>query len=169
MGLNTNINIGPYMIVCGKKIELLDREVITCSNKKCATYKNNQAYTNTQNFCAECGAKVELKKFKEKWISDPNGLITDEPYDREFCDELFYAFSIKSGEDIFTANQRSPFDKTRGEIEEDSDCCIDLTNVNYKEEIAWFEKKYKKIIDVFKKEFGEESVIIKWGIVQSYS
>jgi hypothetical protein len=169
MGVDTNIHIGPYMTVKGKKTEMLDREVRTCSNKKCETHKKNQQYSESQKFCAECGAEVSLKKYKEKWVSGPDSLISDEPYEEEFCDELCCTDNESEFENTFISNERSPFDKKRDSIDEYSGGEVDLTDVNPQEEIVWFKKRYKKIIDVFHKEYGPESTTFKWGVIQWYS
>lgn len=165
MGFDTRINIGPYLIVKGKKIEYLDREVRTCTNKSCETHKTNQRYSENQKFCADCGHEVGIKKYKEEWVSGPWKLITDEPYE-EFIDELAHAFQLKDNEDVFIPNQKTPFDKKRGRLSEYEDGMIDLTNASPQEEIAWFEKRYEKILDTFKNEFGPDSYKIKWGAVQ---
>ena len=167
MSVNSNIHIGPYMVVKGEKTEMLDREVRTCSDKKCTTNKQNQLYSESQKFCAECGAKIELKKYKEKWVVDAYGLITDEPYDEEFCDELTWTDQMGCNEGVFIANENSPFDKNRGDVEEDD--VVNLEDLEPKKEIEWFKKRYKKIIDVFKKELGENSVTIKYGFFKWYS
>lgn len=167
MSVDTNIHIGPYMIVKGKKTEMLDREVLTCSNKKCETYKKNQVYSEKQKFCAECGQPVAIKKYKEKWVSDAYDLITDEPYEEEFLDELTWTDPMGCGSGVFIANENSPFDKNRGDIEDDD--IVDLEDLEPKKELEWFKKRYKKIIDVFKKELGEKSVTIKYGMFKWYS
>ena len=77
--------------------------------------------------------------------------------------ELVDFENINSLEGVFIANHHSPFDKKR-----DANI-IDLTNVNTDEEIAWFKKKYKEIIDIFEKEFGEKSIKINWGVINWYS
>lgn len=169
MSVDSNLHIGPYMVVKGEKTEMLDREVRTCSDKKCQTHKSNQKYSESQKFCAECGAKIELKKYKEKWMATPNNTITDEPYDIEFCDELCYAMSIKKGEDVFVPNEINPFEKTRGSLDECNEDYLDLTDVEMEAEMKWFKKRYERIIDVFKKEFGAECYIIKWGVINWYS
>ena len=167
MGVDTNMHIGPYMIVKGKKTEFIDRDILTCSNKECQTYKNNQPYTETQNFCAECGNPVEIKKYKEKLVSDANDLITDEPYGDEFVDELCWTDPMGNDDGVFIANERSTFDKKRGDVDDDD--IIDFDNIKIEEEKEWFKKRYKKIIDVFHKEFGEDSVTIKYGMFKWYN
>jgi len=169
MSVDTNIHIGPYMIVKGEKTEMLDREVLTCSNKNCDTNKNNKSYSKNQKFCDECGSPVAIKHYKEKWVSDAHGLITDEPYEEEFCDELTWTdpMGCNDEEGVFIANQKSPFDKNRGDVEDDE--IVDFEDLKPEEELEWFKDRYKKIIDVFKKEFGEESVIIKYGMFKWYS
>lgn len=162
MGISTNIHIGPYMIVTGEKIEMIDREIRTCSNKKCETYKINQEYVKSQNFCAECGSEIAIKKYKEKWVSDPHQLISDEPYD-DFSDELCWTDPMGCNSGVFIANHEAPFDKDRDED------LVDLTSVNIQEEIEWFKNKYKDIIEIFHKEFGKNSVKIKWGVISWYS
>jgi hypothetical protein len=167
MGVDTNIHIGPYMIVKGKKTEFIDREVLTCSNKKCQTYKDNKPHNEKQKFCAECGNPVEIKKYKEKWVSDANDLINDEPYGDEFVDELCWTDPMGGDDGVFIANERSPFEKKRGDVDDDD--IIDFDNIKPEEEKEWFKKRYKKIIDVFHKEFGENSVTIKYGMFKWYS
>lgn len=165
MGVDTNIHIGPYMIVKGKKVGIIEHEVNTCSNKKCDTYKLNKPYVDNQKFCAECASVLAVKKYKEKYTIYPDTLLDEEPYCDEFVDELCWTdpMGCSRNEGVFIANHRSPFDKKR-----DANI-IDLTNVNTDEEIAWFKKKYKEIIDIFEKEFGEKSVKINWGVINWYS
>lgn len=166
MGTSTNIHIGPYMIVTGKKTEKIDREVLTCSNKKCQTYKDNQPYTDKQKFCAECGHPVEIKNYKENYVSDAYDIINDEPYDEEFVDELCWTDPMGLGDGVFIQNESSPYSKKRKDID---DGVVDYEDMKPVEEKEWFEKRYKKIINVFKKELGENSVQIKYGIFEWYN
>lgn len=170
MGVDTHINVGPYLVVKGKKTEMLDKKVRTCTNKKCIVHKNNQEYPTTQKFCADCGSEVDIKEYKEKWTCGPDSLISDEPYDDEFCDELCCTDGFDNEyENTFVPNESSPYDEKRGRLEEGDVGTIDLTDVEIQKEIKWFEKRYKKIIDVYKKEFGEDSCSVKWGVIQWYS
>lgn len=166
MGVDTNTHIGPYIKVKGTKKETIERNIITCLNKECERHKNN--LSAEKNFCSDCGSKIGSLKYKEKISLDPYDLIYDEPYEDEFYDELCHAFDEKKTH-YFIPNEETPFDKKRGTIDENDNGLVDLTDYNSKEEIEWFKKRYKKIIDVFHKEFGENCLEVRWGIIQWYS
>lgn len=154
------VYVGPYLSVTGKKKEVVEREIRTCSNKKCETYRLNQEYIVGQNFCAECGSEVGVKKYKEKLEIDSYDLL----YSHEkFSDELWgahYAFSKNS--DIWIPNSSTPYCAKR-----ESESLIDLTGVDINSEIEWMKKKYNKVIQYLQSELGENSVEVKWGVVDN--
>lgn len=152
------------MIVTGSKIELVESEVNTCSNLGCEINQKNKRFAKQEKFCFKCGSIVMEKKYQEKYELKPYNLLFNEPYREKFENELCWTDPMGCGEDgTFISNKISPFDRNiHGEI-------FDLTNVDMKAEIQWFEKTHEEVIAIFKKEFGENSVIIKWGVNNWYS
>lgn len=167
MGVDTNLHIGPYLIVKGEKSEMKKREVWTCTNTDCETHKANKVYVVSQNFCAECGREIGVKQYEEEFKTDAHSLILNKYY--ELCDELSWTDPMGCGGGVFISNHYSPFDKERSSGDDDNEEITDLTNVNIKAEIDWFNTKYKTILDIFRKEFGEDSVEVRWGIIEWYS
>ena len=166
MGTSKNIHIGPYMIVKGTKAEIIDREILTCSNRYCQSYKDNERYMEKEKFCEKCGHPVETKKYKENCIFDAFDILNDEPYNEEFVDELCWTDPMCLGEGVFIQNESSPYSKKRRELDEG---IVNYEDMKQKEEKEWFETRYKKIIDIFKKELGDDSVQIKYGIFEWYN
>lgn len=166
MGVDTNINIGPFLKIKGTKKETVECNVVTCLNKECKNHKIDLG--EKQKFCSECGGNVGPFKYNQKIVLDPYDLTAEEAYENEFIDELCHAFE-ENDFHYFIPNQKTPFDNKRGIIEEYDDGLVDLTEYNSKEEIEWFKKKYKKIIDFFHKELGEKCLEVRWGIIQWFS
>lgn len=157
MGSSLHTHVGPYMIVRGKKTILKKLNISTCSNDEC--YVSQKQKTIISKFCSECGAQVINKDIEQKQEIPAAWDITDK---EEFVDELCY---ISQSEEVFISNKKSPFDREKMDNPNPYQI-VDLMNVNMTEEIKWFENRFKKIIDYAEQEFGEGSVIIKWGIIQ---
>ena len=171
MGVDRNTSIGPYMIVLGEKVEEIERSANACSDKECDNYKSNKEIS--EKFCSKCGSTVKPKLFKEEykrdaykllWDLEDEGIIDEE----EFC----WTDPMGCGGGVFLANESSPFEIKRRKNDDGIkgyDEVIDLTGINSSEEITWFNERYKKAIDIFKKEFGEDNVKIGWGVIEWYS
>jgi len=149
MGIETNIHIGPYLVVEGTKTEDIPKTVQTCSNIECDKNIKNKVISG--KFCSDCGSSVLEKKYFEKYTTDPFGLTMDVEYEDLFQDSLSWTNPINSdNEGVFIANKTASFD-TKQRRDPASHRDVDLTNIDIKKEISWFEKEYKKQIDVFKK------------------
>ena len=168
MGVNTKISVGPYMIARGQKKEIIPVIVRTCSNKECVVYNSNRPHTEEKKFCGTCGFSIENKINEQEWTFSPYDIIMDEPYSDEFTDELCHAFESE-GKEYFLPNEKIPFSKGKNSIEEYDQAEIDLTSYSPEKGIEWFKERYKNIIEVFHKEFGPDSVEIKWGIIQWFN
>jgi len=163
MGSQLDIFIGPYIVVTGTKKVVLDKTANTCSNNNCETYKINQNYSAKQNFCAECGSAVEIKKYKEEKFLDAQNLYLKS---NEHDDTLVHVEG-KGDMHVFIGNHYSPFD-FRKRTNEGSFAGVDLRDAKHEEEIEWFKDYYKGVLDFFKKELGKDSIEYKWGFVQWY-
>lgn len=167
MGVDTNLHIGPYLVVEGTKTTNSIREVYTCSNDECVNNINNKQLTG--KFCNNCGSSNETKQYTKSETIDPHDLTYSDEYEDVFCDELTWTNPMNTDDEgVFIANETAPFD-TQSRCNPDECRDVDLSNVNIQDEINWFVEKYKPQIDIFKKEFGEHSAQVKWGIVQWYS
>jgi hypothetical protein len=163
MGVDTNLSVGPYMVVKGVKEVTRTEKVLTCSNIDCEVNIKNKNRKGDNN-CNKCGSPITKKSYNvvEK--------IKAKDYFwgvEEFEDELCYTDPMCGESNIYVPNDLSPFSKKNKS--NDNDESIDLTDVNIQEEIDWFKEKYKKIIDYITAEFGEDSVSIRYGAIQWYS
>lgn len=159
MSLDSNLHVGPYMVVKGEKIE---EEVTTCINIECIVHIRNTSKTG--KYCDECGSPIGLKNVKKEeklHARDFDQLDKCE----EFVDELIYTDPICGKSNIFISNYTAPFDK-KGRFMDEDGGDLDLRGINIESEIDWFIKKHEKVINFIKSIFGEDSVEIKWGIVQ---
>jgi hypothetical protein len=165
MGVDTNLNIGPYMIATGMKKVECNETITTCSDKKCSMYEHNVRIAS--KFCASCGAAVKEKTYTQHKVFSAAYIISEK---REFEDCLCCTGVFVQGGNnesmIFVPNQRSPFDKER---DLDDDGAVELTNANAQAEIDWFKETYGKIIEYLHDNLGPDSVEVKWGIVKWYS
>ena len=173
MSVDRNTNIGAYMIVDGEKTEMIERSVNTCSNEDCKNYKSNKNCDG--KFCSICGSLVKPKTFEEEYKTGPRDVYDYLAYedDENGVDEndLCWTGQVDCSGGVFISNECSPFEKKRENtrLADKYNGVTDLTDIDLSEEIGWFNKKYKTIIDTFKKEFGEDSVKIGWGVIEWYS
>lgn len=165
MSVDTNINLGPYLLVTTKK-QTTDEKVKTCPNKKCK--KHGKEFD--EKFCATCGAAVQICIVKR--VTD---LSPDEVLEEEFLDELVVQNCMGSplnglnkNQEVLTSNQHSPFDKKR-KFDPDYGGITDLEDLNIQAEKDWFTKKYAEPIALLEKTYGKENVELRYGIVISHS
>jgi len=164
MGVDTNNTIGPYMIVRGVKTKSVKKNTYTCINKKCETNRLKQVYVSSQNFCAECGAKVDFVEHEVENTIDASDLYYN---NSDFVDELCWTDPMGCGKGVFIPNHYCPIE--RNSSVEGYESVVDLMNVDIRGEINWFNERYKAVIDMFKKELGEDSVEVRWGTIEWYS
>lgn len=168
MGVDTNVNLGPFMTVKGKTEIDVEDTVTTCSNEHCETHKSNTEIS--KKFCGECGAPAIEKKYTYTETVTPRDLFYSEKYEEDFENELCWTDPMNCDEEsgVFVPNERSPSEKQLG-FSGDEGFILDFSNLDFKKDIIWFNETFKKQIDIFKKEFGDDSVEIKCGMVQWYS
>ena len=164
MGVDTNLSVGPYMIIEGEKEVTITEQIFTCSNGDCEINIKNKNRKGKNN-CDQCGSPITNKSFSfvEKKMAKDYFRDAD-----EFKNELCYTDSMCCVGNIFISYCGSPFKKIIYDYRYGDDV-IDLTDVNIQEEIDWFKEKYKKIIDYITSEYGEKSVDIRYGVIQWYS
>jgi hypothetical protein len=171
MGVDTNIHIGPYMIVSGELKISVDREIKTCPNEDCEIHKSNISFQPSQNFCLKCGYGTGSKVLQENKEIIPHDLMNGKTIDGvkykvDWDDLAFTDGNYGNGKDgVIISNHISPFGKRHPEDVSD----VDLTNVKIQDEIDWFKNEFDEDIKTFEKVFGEGSVSIKWGVIQWYS
>jgi ribosomal protein L37E len=166
MGLSSSIHIGPYMLVTGKKYSTEEYTIRGCSNKECLGYKGKVSFQENKKFCSECGFELKSRICKEKVSITPYDLMCEVPYEEELCDELVHVDTIKGGKDVFMPNESTPFSKKRGSIKGYDNSVVDLMDYDKEAEIEWFKERYKRAIEIFKIEFGQDSVELRWGVIQ---
>lgn len=167
MGIDTNIHIGPFMIVKGTITFESEESVETCSNEKCINFVKNKQLA--QGFCPKCGSPVAERKYTDSEELDASDLVYHEKYYNNFEDKLVWTDPMGCDNGVFIPNQNMPSEIDVENFDSENSFAIDLTKTDFDKQINWFSEHYKKQIDILKKEFGEESIEIKCGIVQWFS
>lgn len=161
MGSSICIHLGPYLLVSKKKIKQ-DEVRLVCVNSDCSKFEMEMKAP----FCQQCGEKSKHKTFEI--IVEKN--INDILHSGEFEDELVCVHDggceISEEYDVLLPNAYvpdglSPNDQGSNVLEIEPD--------RMEKELDWFMKKYGELIEVIIKEFGEQSVTFKWGLVIHYN
>lgn len=157
MGSSISIHVGPYMLVKKKSIDK-STTVQECNNTECT---NLGVAVKTQ-FCACCGNKVSDRTITITTVKNINEIL----HKKEFTDELVCAFESKTV-DILIPNQRVP-DGLRIDAYDNS-----VTEVLFDEratrEVLWFFSNYTNVLSAIVKEYGEDNIEVKWGIITYYN
>jgi hypothetical protein len=162
MSVDSNVSVGPYMIIKGEKEVITTEKVLTCSNIDCEVNIKNKNRKGDNN-CNKCGSPIAKKSYEVvERIKAKDYFRGNE----EFEDELCYTDPMCGSSNIFLPNTSSPFNKKNYNGDDE---VTDLTDINIQEEIDWVKEKYKKIIDYITAEYGEDSVVVRYGVIQWYS
>lgn len=170
MGVDINLDIGPYLYVEGEVTDIIETSVRTCSNNKCEIHKNNKVIPKGEDFCSKCGESVKIKKYSYEHTTSARGFVDELIFeDDRFIDELRDTDPMCGESNIFIPNRRTPFDKVRAGKDFVDIAAEDLINVDINAEIKWFKEEYEEIISLVEEKFGKGSAKVGWGVLQWYS
>ena len=164
MGSDRYVHIGTYMTVKGQETKDTVNKYRACTYKGCDKYNIDA----TGNYCDSCGHIVEEITNTKKQIIPAsiwliNWIVEQDNKGMDIGDDLFWTeVEGNKGEIFFIGNRKDPFKRLEDNI-------VDMSNIDQKAEIYWFENKYKVILDAARGKFGNDSVIIKWGMVKYWN
>ena len=166
MGVDTQMHIGPYLVIDNKKSETSWTVENACPRKSCKEYGDR----TEAKFCPNCGSKnssvnmTELEDLDAINILDENNL-TDYLWEASRCGD-----QIIKGKTVLTSNFTNPnLDKSRKDFSLDEGGIIDFDNIDIEGEMVWFRNKHKKAIECLEKHFDKKTFQFKYGIVVSFS
>lgn len=148
MGIDYNTYVGPYLKV--KNLPKTSTETYhTCVNKKCDNHKKD-LYSQ---FCSSCGSKVE------EMIRSCENTVFVEPTDSFKLHEI--TFYDSENYDYFIPNdgKLGLWADGRTELE------IPIKNNTPENELEKFKSRFKKEISILHKEYGENLIEVKWGVL----
>ena len=148
MGLDLSIHVGPYLSVPESKL-------VTEVKIKRVCPKHQTVHPDAK-YCPECGTEIQNVEFEDKKDIYTSQLL----WSLGWKDALYSV----GGLDVLLPNAHAP-----NQIGVDLEI-NDIHELNDVDELIayqklWFQDKYGPIIQDLKKEFGDEEVIIKWGII----
>lgn len=152
MGMDLSTIIGPYIEIKGKHTKSITKVKRVCP-------KHPKTETNNK-FCGICGTEIQSVEYKDVKPVIMQHFIWD-----KFNDDDDF-FSPEGLNHIILPNKSVP-----GKVRTTDEGAVDLTNCHeiMTKQINWFVNSYADHIKIFKDNFGDENVLIKWGIVSYWS
>jgi len=155
--MNLRIMLSPFIEIKGgnKKIEIPKVKRLCLKHPK-SKQENNK-------FCSECGSEIVSQDY---FITEEySAMDVLNNWDHYVVDRLC---SIEYKSNILLPNKYPPND-----INVDEESC-DFHNLLDKQEIItkqveWFKKVYEDEIVYLKSQFGEENVVVGWGLIHYWS
>lgn len=158
MGVDKYIKLAPYLEVIGSKSvnDPLIRRF--CSN-------HPQKNQGNSKFCSECGALVKTEDIPNTINYTPARYI-QRILNNKFIDEFYFG----DDESCLMSNKNIP---NEFDVDEEISQVIPLSSsdtlIKINDQIAWFKATHAEAIEVFKKEFGDANVTVKWGLIHYWS
>lgn len=165
----SDLYAGPYL-QCFLPKESYFKEQIRCKNEKCKLYdKLNVFFKSTYGkFCNHCGKKFDIVKIQDYKV----GKIDYVKFARMLKKKgiktirLDRYYSYPDDYDIFCASfSETEHSKFWGESK-----TIVFDEKEFgktQEEKEWFGQQFSTEIEILKKLYGEDKVLLKWGVVQN--
>lgn len=163
MGSYQSIYVGPYMVFTNK---IIVKTVLyyVCNNNNCKEYNKK----SENKFCPSCGDILITKPFGEDKIVNTDRVLREE-FDHNYYDDLYVVNNIDNSsfdnKSVIISNKHTP---SNIKIEEGT-TINEIDPTKMMDDIVWFKDKFRKYIDVFKSQFGNDAFVVKWGIVVYYS
>ena len=151
MGTSLYNNIGPFIVISGKKKM---KDVVTIK-RYCPTHPNDEQ--SNAKYCSKCGSEILNRDVtnKEEQFAE-NVANSDDLWSPPFEDRILISHESAPGDFKDTMERGGFFDFTdKQETMED--------------QLLWFKERFSTEIQKLSEVFGEENVHICWGIVQYYS
>ena len=160
MGSEICIHLGPYMLVSKQKIKKEEVRLV-CVNSDCSQFEIEMK----SPFCQQCGQKARHKTFEIEAEKNIHEILSE-----QFEDELVCAHEggceISEEYDVLLPNVHVPDGLKTNEYGAN---VLAIEPDRMERELDWFKKEYIELIRVIMKEYGEQSITIKWGLVIHYN
>ena len=156
MGMHAHLYLGPY-VECTAKPEMKGKIVQGCTDRKCSEYPTEDGCDAEGKFCSECGSPIGPVGVKVVDYPDPYDIVEDALF------EIQTETPMEEGGPVFLApNQRRDGDPRPASLNNQEEFSLDLRNVDWKKEVAWFEKAFHGELCALREVYAK--VEIKWGL-----
>lgn len=159
MGMNLSTKVGPYIKIIGNHIV-----TVTKTKKQCPLGHNKK---QDGKFCNECGAEMINVPYEETKKRYPHQVLNDID-DIDDIDDMLYS---PEGMDSILLPNDDPEDLIEANSDEHDECDLSDIDLNElkKSQIDWMGKTYTVAINVLMDAYGDDNVVIKWGIINYWS
>lgn len=150
MSSSINVVLGPYIKINGDLKKSVIKIKRICPNHPKVLHKDAK-------FCPVCGSQIQNEDYTDIEHISLNRLLDNHGY----SDSLFNVEYLRK---ILIPNQNPP---NKVEIDTDEQNEINLTDVNKlrEDQLNWMHKTYYNEINMLKENFGDDNVIVTWGLL----
>ncbi len=163
MGSHITFHSGPYIKIKSKKI-VRQKIIRGCDKSGCRNHNKNISDT-TINFCASCGTVIHNIEIEQNTNYGWYGFADD--FDR--IDFFQHLSGDDNGWEYIVENENRPA-KSPAKIKLDDDGRMqDIEGDKINEEMIWFKNHFSDFIAQLKEIFGEDNVIVGYGVSSYYN